>query len=79
MTAGDGPARYLWIASESQDGTIRLWPMPEGAPFHTLPYEEILERLRTLTNLRIVPDERSDTGYRTEIGPFPGWKTVPAW
>ncbi len=68
-----------WIASGSQDGTIRLWPMPEGTPFHTLPYDEILERLRGLTNLRINADEGSDTGYRVEIGPFAGWKTLPTW
>ncbi len=68
-----------WIASGSQDGTIRLWPMPEGTPLHTLPYEEILERLRGLTNLRVVPDESSDTGYRLVIGPFPGWRALPEW
>ncbi len=68
-----------WIASASQDGTIRLWPMPEGTPFHTLAYEEILERIRGLTNLRVVPDESSGTGYRVEIGPFPGFKTLPTW
>ena len=53
--------------------------MPEGAPFHTLPYDEILERIRALTNLRVVPDENSDTGYGVEVGPFPGWKTLPSW
>jgi hypothetical protein len=53
--------------------------MPEEPPFHMLPYEEILERIRGLTNLRVVPDEKSDTGYRVKIGPFPGWKTLPAW
>lgn len=63
-----------WIASASQDGTIRLWPMPEGPPFYTLPYDEILERIRGLTNLRVVPDAGSATGYKVEIGPFPGWK-----
>jgi len=68
-----------WIASGSQDGTIRLWPMPEGPPFHTLPYEEILERIRALTNLRLVPDDASGTGYRIEVGSFPGWKTLPSW
>ena len=68
-----------WIASASQDGTIRLWPMPEGPPFHTLPYKEILERLRSLTNLRVVPDENSGTGYRVEIGPFLGWAHLPDW
>jgi len=68
-----------WIASRSQDGTIRLWRMPDGPPFHTLPYEEILEKIRALTNLRVIADDASDTGYRIEVGPFPGWKTLPAW
>jgi WD40 repeat protein len=68
-----------WIASGSQDGTIRLWPMPEGPPFHTLPYEEILARLRSFTNLRVVHDEGAETGYRVEPGPFPGWAALPEW
>jgi WD40 repeat protein len=67
-----------WIASAG-DGTIRLWPMPEGTPLHTLPYEELLAKLRSLTNVRLVPDESSETGYRVEIGPFPGWKKFPTW
>jgi hypothetical protein len=53
--------------------------MPEGTPFHALPYEEILDGLRGLTNLRVVPDDRSDSGYRVAIGPFPGWKNLPEW
>jgi WD40 repeat protein len=70
-----------WIASASADGTIRLWPMPDvrSTPFHKLPYEELLERIRALTNLRVVPDERSDTGYRVDIGRFPGWRKLPDW
>jgi WD40 repeat protein len=68
-----------WIASASQDGTIRLWPMPEGPAFHTLPYAEILARLRSFTNLRAVQDAASTDGYRLEAGPFPGWKTLPEW
>ena len=69
-----------WIASGSQDGTIRLWPMPKGHPFHTLPYDELIGRLQSFTNLRVVRDsEGSETGYRVEAGPFPGWGTAPAW
>jgi WD40 repeat protein len=68
-----------FIASGGQDRTIRLWPMPRGRPFHTLPYNEILERLRALTNLRAIPDEESPTGYRIKPGPFPGWADVPTW
>jgi WD40 repeat protein len=67
-----------WIASaEGSEPTVRLWPMPEGPPLQTLPYEEFMERLRAFTNLRAVPDERSATGYSVELGPFPGWETAP--
>jgi WD40 repeat protein/DNA-binding winged helix-turn-helix (wHTH) protein len=68
-----------WIASGSQDGTIRLWPMPKGQPFHALAYEKLLDRIRAMTNLRLVADEATDTGYRIEVGPFPGWRKVPEW
>jgi WD40 repeat protein len=67
------------IASGGEDGSIRLWPMPKGPPFHTLPHDEILKRLRSLTNLRVVEDETSSTGYRLSVGPFPGWEKVPNW
>jgi WD40 repeat protein len=68
-----------WIASASDDDTIRLWPMPEGAPLHALPYEELLTKLRSLTNLRVVPDPESATGYGLEPGPVPNWTTAPTW
>ena len=68
-----------WIASSSGDATIRLWPVPEGQPFHTLPYDELLAKLRSLTNLRAVPDDTSSTGWKIEIGPFPGWEEMPTW
>jgi WD40 repeat protein len=68
-----------WIASGHTDGTIRLWSMPEGRPFHDLPHGELLARLRALTNLRAVLDEKSETGYEVVPGAFPGWETVPRW
>jgi WD40 repeat protein len=69
------------IASGSDDGTIRLWPMPEMTkpPLHTLPYDELLVKLKSLTNLRAVRDAASDTGWKIVIGLFPGWKDVPIW
>ena len=69
------------IASGSEDGTIRLWPMPDmdQPPFHTLPYQELLDRLRSPTNVRVVEDDGAFTGYQLDYGPFPGWKTVPKW
>jgi WD40 repeat protein len=70
-----------WIASGSDDGTIRLWPMPDltRPPLHALPHDELLGRLRSFTNLRVVPDRGSASGYKVEAGPFPGWGEVPTW
>jgi WD40 repeat protein len=70
-----------WLASGGDDGTIRLWPMPDLSkpPLHTLPHEQLLATLRSLTNLRAVRDAGSLTGWKIEAEPFPGWKTVPDW
>jgi WD40 repeat protein len=70
-----------WIATADLEGPVRLWPMPDlwKTPFQALPYEELLARLRSLTNLRAVPDAQSPGGYKVEIGPFPGWADVPEW
>ncbi len=65
------------------DKTIRLWPMPDmdQQPFHTLPYEELLERLRNVTNVRVVEDEAivHRLPNQRRIAPFPGWEKVPEW
>jgi WD40 repeat protein len=70
-----------WVASGSDDHTLRLWPMPDldEPPLHTLPREELIAKLKTLTNLRVVRDEESPTGWKLDVGPFPGWETVPTW
>jgi WD40 repeat protein len=72
--------RGRWIASSA--GTeIRLWPMPDLSkpPLHTLPHDELIAKLKTLTNLRVVRDEDSPTGWKLTHDPFPGWETVPTW
>jgi WD40 repeat protein len=70
-----------WVASAGEDGTLRLWPMPDLSkpPLHTLPHDELLATLYSLTNLRAVRDSTSPAGWRIELGPFPGWRDVPAW
>ena len=84
----DGAVRRLavdplgrWIASAGQDNTIRLWPMPDLSkpPLHTLPREELIAKLKSLTNVRVVRDEESATGWTLTHDPFPGWETVPTW
>ena len=54
--------------------------MPEGRPLHTLPLDVFLEKLRSLTNVRIVADATTSTGYRTTFLPFEGWeRNPPTW
>jgi hypothetical protein len=69
-----------WVASSSAE-VIHLWPMPDVSkpPFHTLPYKELMAKLRALTNLQVVEDKTTATGWKLDIGPFPGWKDVPTW
>jgi WD40 repeat protein len=69
-----------WIASASGAETF-LWPVPDLSrqPLHTLPHGELLAKLGSLTNVRAVRDETSDTGWTIEVGPFPGWRDVPTW
>jgi WD40 repeat protein len=73
--------RGRWLASSSEDVTIRLWPMPDLSkpPLHTLPRQELIAKLKTLTNLRVVRDPESATGWTLTHDPFPGWGTVPTW
>jgi WD40 repeat protein len=70
-----------WVATSGEDNTFRLWPMPDlsRTPLHTLPLDQLLAKLRSLTNLRAVRDPASASGWKIEVGPFPGWKDVPTW
>ncbi len=63
-----------WIASCSLDKTVRLWPMPDLSkpPLHTLPREELIAKLKTLTNLRVVRDPESATGWTAHPRSLPG-------
>ena len=67
-----------WIASISDDA-IRIWPMPDGPPLHTLPYEELLAKLQAQTNLRVAADATAASGYTVEKGPLPPWAVPPVW
>jgi WD40 repeat protein len=69
-----------WIASSSGESTS-VWPMPAVTqpPLHTLPHAELLAKLDALTNLRVVRDLPSPTGWTLDVGPFPGWEDVPTW
>jgi WD40 repeat protein len=72
-----------WLTVVVGDGSVRLWPVPDLSqrPFHTLPYDELMVKLKALTNLRAVPDPESHTGYRVEpdFSAYRGWEEVPTW
>lgn len=70
-----------WVATTGGDNTLRLWPMPDLSkpPLHTLPREELIAKLQSLTNLRVVRDASASNGWKVEVGPFPGWKNAPTW
>ena len=70
-----------WIASGGADGTVRLWPVPELSepPLHTLPHDELIAKLHSLTNLRVVEDPESSSGWKIDYAPFPGWREIPEW
>jgi hypothetical protein len=48
-------------------------------PLQTLPRGELVEKLRSLTNIVVEPDAAAAEGWRLEVGRFPGWKDIPEW
>jgi len=72
-----------WIATLLGEGStkIRLWPVPDlkQPPMFRLPRAELLQELRSRTNLRVVKDPGSTSGWSFELEPFPGWDEVNSW
>jgi hypothetical protein len=48
-------------------------------PIHTLRHDELIAKLRSLTNLRVVRDPESAVGWKVDLDRFPGWKDMPTW
>ncbi len=55
------------------------FPVPDFSkpPLHKRPYDELLRVLRSRTNVRVVPDPESATGWKLGRDPFPGWAELP--
>ena len=74
----DEPANGEPVAPVTEAPTEGLPDLPKP-PLHTLPREELIAKLKTLTNLRVVRDDDSPTGWKLTHDRFPGWETVPTW
>jgi len=70
-----------WVASTGEDNTLRLWPMPDldKPPLHTLPHDELIAKLKSLTNIRVVRDPEASGGWSVTLDAFPGWQEIPEW
>jgi hypothetical protein len=45
-------------------------PDLDKPPLHTLPHDELLAKLKSLTNFRAVRDPEAPNGWRIELGPY---------
>jgi WD40 repeat protein len=68
-----------WILSSDSKSTLQLWPMPVDNALSDLPYDEMVNRLRDLTNVRAMADKNSPNGYHIQYGAFAGWNKTPNW
>lgn len=70
-----------WISTGGQDGTLRLWPMPDLSkpPLHTLPHDELIAKLKSLTNLRDGAGRRVFDRLGDRGGPLPRVEYAPTW
>jgi WD40 repeat protein len=68
-----------WIASAGSGQKVDLWRTPDLSrpPLQALPHDRLLAELHSLTNLEVVEDEASPTGWKLEVGPFRGWAKAP--
>jgi hypothetical protein len=69
------------IVQRDDKNDILLLPVPDLSqpPLHTLPHDDLLAKLRALTNLRVAEDPESATGWGWALDPFPSWEEVPTW
>jgi hypothetical protein len=68
-----------WLPDRSSG--LRLWPLPDLStpPLPALPREQLIAKLHSLTNLRAVRAPEEPTGWKIDVGPFPGWRDAPTW
>ena len=80
---GDRDARERYRGSPHYDACVHFCAEYDQNCFDpgydTLPLEELIAKLHSITNIRVVRDEATAAGWKIEVGPFPGWAEVPTW
>ena len=66
--------RAAGLPPHREDTSSASGPCPDLSkpPLHTLPREELIAKLKTLTNLRVVRDAESATGWKLDPRSLPG-------
>lgn len=69
----------LRIASADQGGAVRVASVPDLSrpPLHSLAHDELIAKLDSFTNLRVIRCEGSADGWQLTVDPFPGWEAIP--
>jgi WD40 repeat protein len=68
-----------WIASGSQDATVRLWRVPTGTPVQALPLRRFLEVMYQNSPYAYIRSPGAATGFDEVIRPFGGWADFPEY
>ena len=81
LGSAEDPHRWL-LPPADLPGVLSLigrTPLVELTALAGPPRARLLAKLESLTNLRVVRDQESETGWTLTHDPFPGWETVPTW
>jgi WD40 repeat protein len=68
-----------WVASGSQDATVRLWRVPAGAPAQALPLRRFLEVMHQNCCYTQRTDPGAAGGFSGVYQPFAGWNDFPEY
>jgi WD40 repeat protein len=66
-----------WIATTRPGEGASLWPIPTGRLTMDLPRTDLLDELRSVTNISAVKDTSSVTGYKLVGRGLPDWNHPP--
>jgi len=79
IVALDPKKRWIATTGFTDEGVVKLLSMPSGIPLEDLPYQDLMAKLNTLTNLRVEYDEEKEFGFKVIGRGVPDWNNPPSW